>query len=816
MTSLIQRSFAGGEIAPALYGRADQAKYATGARQILNFMVQRFGGVTNRAGSKLVRETVGSTAGKTTRLRRFVYNAAQTYCLELGNYTLRLTQVGVPVTVSGLTAWNSGTAYATGELCSYSGVNYYAKTGSTNKQPDTNPTEWYAMPVDGTYEIPTPYAHADLRRLQFKQSADVMTLVHPTYPVYELRRYAATKWILAAAVFAPSIAAPGSVTATPGAAGAVAFGYKVTAVLPDTYEESLGSTAATCNAAIPSTTTPNVVAWAAVAGALEYNVYKDANGVYGYIGTARGLSFKDINYLPSVTDTLATPATVFAATGEYPATMAYFQQRACYAGATNTPEKIKMSRTGVYHDFSVSSPLQDDDAIGFSIAGREVNEVRHLVDLGKLVVLTSGGEHIITGDGNGVVTPVAINPQQQGYRGSSTIEPVIIGNSAVFVQARGSIIRDLRYDLQVDGYTGRDLTIFAPHLFDGHQIVAWAFQENPHSVVWVVRDDGVMLGLTYVREHEVWGWFRVTTDGLYLDVECVPEGDEDAVYLVVQRTINGVARRFMERFASRRVTDVAVDAFFVDCGGTYDGRNTGSTTLTLTGGSTWSYTEDLTLVASAGQFIAGDVGNDYVLTVSGVALTVHVTAYTDATHVTVQAAKDVPASHRSVATATWSRAVDQITGLSHLEGKTVAILSDGNVVTNGYDDPAIVVSGGTVTLPTPGSVVHVGLPYMADLETLDWENPQGETLTDKQKLVQGVTLLVQDTRGGFAGVDADHLFEIKQRAGENYGVPTAPHTGTFAMTVSGTWGEKGRVLIRQRDPLPMTLLAVIPRGKIGG
>jgi len=475
-----------------------------------------------------------------------------------------------------------------------------------------------------------------------------------------------------------------------------------------------------------------------------------------------------------------------------------------------------MSRVGVYHDFSVSSPLQDDDAIGFTIAGREVNEVRHLVDLGELVVLTSGGEHILVGDINGVVTPTSINPKQQGYRGSSTIEPVIIGDSALFVQARGSIIRDLRYDQQVKGYTGRDLTIFAPHLFDGHQIVAWAFQENPHSVVWVVRDDGVMLGLTYVREHEVWGWFRASTDGLFLDVECVPEGDEDAVYVVVQRTINGVARRFKERFASRRVTDVAVDAFFVDCGGTYDGRNTGSTTLTLTGGSTWAYTEDLTLVASAGQFSAGDVGNDYVLTIAGVALTLHVTAYTDSTHVTVQAAKDVPSSHRAVATATWSRAVDQITGLSHLEGKTVAILADGNVVTNGYDEPAIVVSGGTVTLPTPGSVVHVGLPYIADLETLDWENPNGETLTDKQKLVQAVTLLVQDTRGGFVGTDEAHLFEIKQRSSENYGVSTLATTGTFTMSTAGTWSDRGRVLIRQRDPLPMTILSVTPRGKIGG
>lgn len=902
MVSVAQRSFAGGEIAPALYGRADQAKYATGARKVRNFIVQRFGGVTNRSGTRMTRE---AAAAKDARLRRFVYNDEQTYLLEWGDFRLRFIQNGVGITVSGLAAWSNATTYAPGDLVSYSGTNYYAKAASLNKQPDLNPTEWYAMPAGGIFEIPTPYAHADVRRLQFTQSADVMTIFHPSYPIQELRRYGATDWVLAPWSSQPALNRPASCSATKGGAGSDSFRYRVTAVVPETYEESLparettqtitgasqanpcqitiaahpystgdevyidsvggmtqlngqayiitktgantftldginstaygaytaGGTAARTyaridSAADPSTSAPHVITWAAVSGALEYNVYKETNGVYGFIGTAVGTTFRDINYRPTGLTNLASRPTVFAAAGAYPQTGDYIQERLAVGGATDTPENIKMSRSGIYNDFGTSSPLQDDDAIGFAISGGGVNEVRHIVEMGKPIVFTSGSIFTLEGDSSGALRWDAINPSRVVKRGASYLRPEIIGNSVLYVQARGTIIRDLQLDL-VQGQKGSDLTIYAQHLFDGYTIRAWTYQENPHSVLWVVRSDGVLLGLTYVKEHEVAGWFACQTDGTVLDVESVPEGDEDALYVLVERTINGTARRFVERFASRRISDVARDAFFVDCGATYDGTNLTATTLTLTTATTWAYTEPITLTASTAIFSLAEVGNAYVLTIGGVSLSCIVTAYTDTTHVTVEPASDVPASHQGVATASWSRAVDQVAGLSHLEGKSVAVLADGNVVANGFDEPQIVVTGGTITLQTPASIIHVGLPYVADLETLDWEDPNQETLLDKQKTVHGVTLLVQDTRGGWAGCPKTeddgteawlqkNMSEIKQRAAEGYGEATRVRTGTFDKTTAGTWGEKGRILIRQRDPLPMTILAAIPRGQIGG
>jgi hypothetical protein len=905
MPSIIQRSFAGGEVSPAVYGRAEQVKYATGARTLLNFIVQRFGGATNRPGTEYMREAVGSTSGKYTKLRRFVYSDAQTVMLEFGDATLRFIKDGVPVTVSGLTAWSNATSYAVGDLSSYGGVNYYCKIANTNARPDLNPFKWYAMPSDGTLEVPTTIVHDDVMRLQFIQSADVLTIVHPDYPPQQLKRYSSTKWVLEDIAFVPTNAAPTACQSTIGTAGTFTFKYRITAVKPDTFEESRAGlaptkaiTAATkanpCQvtavghgfvtgdevqidgingmtelnglqflitkidadnftldginstgyttytsggtaartyaridlAAIPSQTAPNIISWTAASGALEYNVYKESNGVYGYIGTAKGTSFSDINYLPSVSDRLPTIAAVFDAIGDYPQTTAYFQQRHAFAGTNNDPEEIQLSRVGVYNDFSSSSPLQDDDAVGFSINGESVAEVRHLIYMTKPVVFTAGSVWTLDGDQDGVIRPTAIGANILDNHGSNYVRPIVIGNTALYISARGCIIREIAFDA-VEGKKGRDLTVFANHLVDGHTIVAWAYQEVPHSVIWCVRDDGVLLGLTYVKEHEVWGWFRCTTDGLFLDVETIPEGEEDAVYVVVQRTINGTNRRYVERFASRRIEDMATDAFFVDSGKIYDGRNVTATTLTIGGGTTWVYTEALTLTASSSIFSAGDVGKDYILTIGGDSLRVHVKSYTSTTVVGIEPERDVPAAFRNVATASWSKCASVLTGLSHLEGKSVSIFADESVVTNGYDAPLIAVSGGSITVPTPVAYACVGLPYTSDIETLDWETPQQETLYDKQKLVQAVSLYVQDTRGGWAGAPAKpddgtagwlnkYMSEVKQRATEDYGEPTAITTGVFNLQVQSTWSERGRVLIRQRDPLPMTILAVIPRGRIGG
>ena len=841
MTTAIQRSFAGGEVAPALYGRADQAKYATGLRTCRNFLVQRYGGVTNRPGTKFVAEVKDST--RTVRLLPFVYNNDQTYVLEFGNLYMRVIRQGVRL----------------------------------------------ESPPGTPYEIVTPYAEADLLGLKFVQSADVVTIVHPNYPPQKLSRTGHTSWTITALSLVPSISAPSPCSVTKGGAGGNSFRYRVTAIKSETLEESyaatetakaitgatqanpckltaaahgystgdevtiagvvgmtqlngktttitvtgvndftldgIDSTAFTAyssggtvartycrcdSAATPTSANPNVITWTAVSGAQEYNIYKELNGRFGFCGIANGTSFNDIGYIPDTTDAPAVPRTLFEAATKYPGAVAYVNERLIFGGSDAAPETVWTSRPGWYTNFSTSSPPQDDDAVTFTLAGRQVNRVKHLLDLKGLVILTTGSELVAKGD-NGVLKPTAIGLETQGYSGSADLAPIIITNSALFVQARGSVVRDLRYEFSQDGWQGRDLSIFAPHLIDAYQLVDWTYAQIPHSVIWAIRSDGTMLGLTYVREHEVAGWHRHDTAGDAYERACsVPESDEDALYTVVRRTINGATKRYIERMASRRITTLATDAFFVDCGITYNGANTGGTTLTLSGGTTWTNTEDLTLTASAAQFIAGDVGNDYVLTIGGVSLPCRVLAYTDTTHVTVRAGANVPVSHRGVATASWSLAKLTITGLSHLEGRTVACLADGNVT------PRLTVTAGSVTLPRPASIAHIGLPIQADLETLDMESVQAETLIDKPKLLGAATLLVEGSRGVWAGQDLTHLREYKQRSTEPWDTAIAPFTGPVEIAFDAAWGRSGRLAIRQDDPLPLTVLAIAPRGTVGG
>ena len=852
MTSFIQRSFAGGELSPALYARTDQVKYQTGLRTCRNFKVMRHGGVANRAGTYFVGEIKDSS--KLARLIPFAFNSSQTYVLEFGNLSMRPIRqaaqlADVVATIIGATQANpvvittsAAHGFATGDevyiaailgMTQLNARNFKitvitATTFSLQTMAGANldGTAYSAYTSGGTasriYTIATPYDQLDVNasELQYVQSADVVTLVHPTYAPRELARTGHTNWTLSTITFAPAIAAPATSAASGGAAGTASLSYQITAVATETYEESLPSATATIGSIIdpPTASAPISVTWAAVTGAQEYNVYKGQNGIFGFIGVASGTSFSDTGY---TADTLNTPPqsrNPFNAVDNYPSTVTYFQQRRVFANTNTDTEKVWATRTGMFKNLCVSSPLQPDDAVTFRIPGRQVNAVRHLFEIGKLVVLTSGGEYTVEGDASGALTPVAINPRQQGYNGSASLAPILLGNNAIFLQSRGMIVRDLRYDITSNGYVGRDLTVFSSHLFEGYQIVDWAYQQVVDSIVWVVRNDGVLLGLTYLREHEIWGWHRHDTDGFVENVCVIPEGDEDAVYLIVRRTIGGATKRYIERMHSRRITDISVDAFFVDCGLTYDGRNTTTTTMTLTGGTNWTVDESLTLTASAAFFSAADVGNAIVLRSGTDYFSLNILAYISTTVVTGTPSKTVPTSLRAVATAVWDKAVDDLGGLWHLEGKTLAILADGNVVANGIDGKLYTVTNGSITpsLDRPYSIIHAGLPYTCDFETLDIDTPNAETKSDKQKFINEVTLHVQESRGIFAGADADHLEEFAQRTTENFGEPTRLLTGKAEIPILSSWNDNGRVFIRQKDPLPLTILAAIPAGFTGG
>lgn len=868
--TFIQRSFAAGEIAPALYARADLVKYATGLKTCRNFFIQKEGGASNRAGTEYIAEVKDSS--KATRLLPFIFNDSQTYALEFGDQYMRVFRSGAAVVVSGVAAWSGATAYVASDLVVEGGVNYYCILAHTNQQPP-NATYWYALTGD-IYEIPTPYVEADLFDLRFVQSADVITICHPSYAPRDLTRSAHTTWTLTALTFAPGIAAPSTPAVGGGTGTGFDYKYVVTAVADETFEESLPSSAATLsNKGAPTDANPNTFTWAAVSGAVEYNVYKQRpvpaggtfEGIYGYIGTTTGTQFNDNNVTPDLTDTPPAARNPFNASNDYPSCVTYVQQRRAFGNTNNDTEKVWASRSGLPVNMTISSPLQDDDAVTFVVRGKTVNSIQHMVELTKPIVFTNGAEWVIDGDASGIIVPGGVNPRIQSYHGSGSLPPIVVGSNALFVQARGNIVRDLKYEFVSDQFAGNDLGIFSSHLLKGHTIDDWAYAENPESIVWLVRDDGILLGLTYVREHQVSAWHRHDTytlagQSLIESAIAIPEGTEDAVYLVVNRTINGSTVRYVERMHSRRVSDIESDAFFVDSGLTSD-LSTQAGTLTISGGTNWTNDENLTAtLAGAGitldsgyvddEFVYEDTGSAWsaaaayvegdVVTYGGASYicvedntnqtptisdpknderTILNSAYWEegtikhrfkikealtGSTATVNPARTVPAALRAAALSGWQMARKDYAGLDHLEGETVSILSDGNV------EAPKTVSSGAVSLDNPGVVVHIGLPIQADLETLDLDVPGETSLKTLARPVNKVIITVQESRGIMAGPDADRLSDYEQRDILDRDETTPLLTGDAEITVTTNWQGNGRVFIRQDDPLPLNVLAIIP------
>jgi len=516
-------SFSGGEITPEMFGQINDSKFQTGLALCRNYITKPHGPAENRAGFRFVREVKDST--KKVKLIPFTYSTTQTMVIEMGAGYFRFHTMGATLLDGGV-----------------------------------------------PYEISNPYAEADLFDIHYVQSADVLTLVHPGHAPRELRRLGATNWTLVSIPFTPSISAPSAPTlaATGHTANKYTYEYVVTAMDADGVVESVASTSATVSGNLLETGAIVTISWSAVTGASRYTVYKLQGGLFGYIGQTDSLSIIDDNIAPDLSKTPPIYDTVFNASGKYPGAASYFEQRRCFAGTTDQPQNIWMTKSGTESNVSYSLPLRDDDRIAFRAAAREANTIRHIVPLAELLLLTSSAEWRVTSVNSDAITPTSISVKPQSYIGASNVQPVIVNNTVIYGAARGGHVRELGYNWQAGGFVTGDVSLRAPHLFDNQDVVDMAYAKAPYPVVWFVSSSGKLLGLTYVPDQQIGAWHQHDTDGVFESCTVVAEGNEDVLYVVVRRTINGASKRYIERMASRQFEDQA-DAFFVDCGATYEG-----------------------------------------------------------------------------------------------------------------------------------------------------------------------------------------------------------------------------------------------------
>jgi len=428
------------------------------------------------------------------------------------------------------------------------------------------------------YHAGSPYNGVDLADLDYEQTADTLYLAHLNYPPTKLVRSDNASWSFATVTFVPGISPPSSTTvaATIADEDAADSGlnyfpetavYCVTAVDDNTTEESIGSPPVSAYNDLTLKRNYNTLSWPAASGATRYNVYKANNTqFYGYIGTTTQLSFIDDNIGPAYDQAPPVANNPFAIAGNYPSTVTLFQQRSIWARSTNVPHGIWTSKSALIENMDYSRPLRADDAMSFAIMAGQVNSVNQLTSTTTLLALTSNNVFKIDGDGNGAPLDGASPPliQREVGRGSSRLPPLVVDNVVFYVPSLGSSIRSLGYDFTMDGLRANDITIFSPHFFLGHTIVSWCYSQEPCSLIWAARDDGVLLCFTWEQEQNVWGWTECQTDGLVQSVCSITEDGEDRVYLIVQRTINGQTYRFVERMVSH-FWDTLAESCFLDC-----------------------------------------------------------------------------------------------------------------------------------------------------------------------------------------------------------------------------------------------------------
>lgn len=529
-STALQSDFTAGELSPSLSARVDLAKYNKGCRTLKNFLVQPHGGAVKRPGFELLDALPGEAA-----IWEFVFNTQQAYCLCFGNGWLRV-------------ATHDG----------------------------------FVLGVDGQpYQIASPYTLDQAKELSFVQSADVLFIAFPGVRPQKLKRLDHANWQFEAMYFTAPLAAPGQPYAvfhndakkSDGSASpaqlTAPYTYQVTGLNADGKESPLSIGFDITGPASNNWQGGDYVAvtWPAAADAVEYRVYKSAfGGRAGYVATTGNTAWNDYNTLPSLSEGPPDYQDPFPS-DDFPGAVGLFEQRLVFASSPNRPQTIWMSKSGDYENFAVYTPLAADSPIEMTIASQEVSAANWLVALRSMIMGTSSVEWEIAGQGEAAFSAMNKKATPQSYWGSSLKRAMVVGNVILHVSSSGSQVRSLQYEFSADSYNGMDLSIMSAHLLERERIVDWAYQKNPDSIIWAVRSDGSLLGLTYQAEHQIAAWHQHDTQGHFKSVCSVPHGYAHSLFAVVER--DGVF--YLERSAERFQGGSVAGAVFLDCSLTYRG-----------------------------------------------------------------------------------------------------------------------------------------------------------------------------------------------------------------------------------------------------
>ena len=585
-------NFTGGELSPRLDGRNDLTKYASGCKTLENFVVYPHGAAARRPGTTFVAE-VANSANK-TRLIPFEFSTTQTYMLEFSNLKMRVYKDRGSVlegdkTISAITKANpavvtaTGHGYSNGDEVVISGVvgmtevngkrflvankatNTFELTDKdgTNINSSTFTTYTSGGVANKVFEITTPYTTAQLFDLKFAQSADVMYITHPEHEVEKLSRTAHTAWTLTDVDFTNGPYMDANITTT--------------TLNPASH--TVGTGVAVVASAVTGINSGSGFLSTDVGRLLQFGT---GYGKITAVADTLNITITIIEDLGSATASANWSLGSFSDTTGHPSCVTFFEQRLVFAGTTSQPQTIFFSKSGDYEnmDANIGGTVADDDAIIYTIASNQVNAIRFMTATRTLIIGTAGGEFTVSGGGtDNAITPTNILIKKQSNHGAANVDAIAVGNATLFLQRAKRKIRELAYNFDVDGYIAPDMTILAEHISEGG-LTQMAYQQEPNQIIYAVRGDGELIGLTYQREQQVTAWHRHIFGGVFgagnavcESVAVIPTDDtEYEVYVIIKRTINGATRRFVEYVNNFDFTETDNTTFnFLDSALAYSG-----------------------------------------------------------------------------------------------------------------------------------------------------------------------------------------------------------------------------------------------------
>lgn len=744
--SPVYPTFARGEVSPLMFGRVDVDPYTACLDKCRNCWVRPYGVVSRMAGSEYITSTKGN--GK-ARLLKFVFSATDSYIIECGAGYFRFFNNG------GYVVDNS----------------------------------------DNIYEVANTFTQAQLKTIKYVQLDDVIKIVYKddagnTNEPLELIRHSSNNWELKKTTFKCTPFLDENITSTTLMASGDSGTITVSASSAIFNSKHVGSY------------------WWLGGKTTVDNVEKQ--------GFFKITAFTDSTHVTAQVQWKLSTTSATKLWGEgawskhrgFPSAIGLMDGRLYYGRTPNSPRNIYGSQPYAYEDFTPALNNEDSGAINIELATNacgDGSDIRWITGQNFLLVGTYGNEFVVKGSNDSGITPTDVSARARSNWGSEDIQPVAVDSMIHFVQRTGKKIRQFTYDYYLDAYKAVDISLYSEHLLES-PLVEVAYQKNPDSVLWCLREDGQIAVLTLETNQQVQAWALLEyPDGFVESVETIPSynGLYDEVYMIVRRVINGTTVRHIERIQNLITPDIQDKCWYVRDGLNYDAfDNTTGVSLTLS-----AKTGNITITASSSVFSSQMVGRrirvvDDEMNIVGEAT---ITAYTSDTVVSAKVKKDFGAT--SYAGGYWGVSVKSLSGLSHLEGEEVQILADGAVQT------PQTVSSGAITLELDAFYIIVGLGYQSYFKLMPLEaGSETGTAIGKRKRVNELSMRVWNTSGCRVGGSLDHLQQITYRQPiTELGTPEKLYTGILPnIKFNQGWVWDASITVEQSQPLPMNVLAIAP------